>query len=83
MLSRFVDSYSSFFLAAEKAEMNQRHLFCSVDSEIIVSQCDQGVGGVEIYRHFLHPDLHHQQRQNRLPQREATAEAWKGRHQHL
>lgn len=54
-----------------------------VDSEVFVSQCDQSVGGVQIHRHLLHPNLHYQQRQDSVPQREAAVEARKGSHQRL
>lgn len=54
-----------------------------VDSEVFVSQCDQSVGGVQIHRHLLHPNLHYQQRQDSVPQREAAAKARKGSRQRL
>ncbi|BAH93638.1 Os06g0624900, partial [Oryza sativa Japonica Group] len=53
------------------------------DSEVVVPQRDQGVGGGEADRHIARADVRDQQRQDRVPQRPPAGEAREGRHQHL
>lgn len=58
-------------------------LFVIADTAFVVPQRDQGVGGGEADRHRARADVRDQQRQDRVPQREAAGEAGQRGHQHL
>ena len=53
------------------------------DKEVVLPWCDQGVWDSEVSGHNLCSDIRYQQRQGRLPERTATAEARQRGHQHL
>lgn len=53
------------------------------DKTILVPQRGEGERDSEVHRYIVRSDIHNQQREDCVPQWEATAEAWKGGHQHL